>query len=909
MGDSELRTNNEQQFARSCTVLFQSPMVSLAFCLYGLAVLLSCQVAFSETSNNEAADTSAFLTTESVVLITGAGGFIGSELALALHRTYGPKKLILIDSMDSGFGSVTPDSIIHGKVPERSERDLALLEFKRQRVFHVLQQIGRAAHFYRVDFRPNVPEFYEQGEVPVLHHIFSMHPDITHVVHLADHYHRGSTFEKRKQDQLLTQTIPRIHGQPKAGMMESLLEELRVVKKDGRMPHFLYASSYEVYNYYSDDNQSNPPPFTEDKPLSTPSSFAGASKLMDEVLAQTYFKTDSIYSVGLRLFSVYGPWGLPGSPMYEMAERVSVGKSPLDIETDILHDVRDFVYIDDAVDAIMSAMQFRYQQPVVFNVGSGKGTSLRQVGEIMQSYVTGKNATSLKPQTPETVAVANIGRAERVLGYKARVSLEQGLEQLLAWHYDRAYPYGSPDKKGTNRIADKGIVSCNKYDKECLKGTPVFPCASECAHDSQCIPTFYDDVLAYSRMLTEECEAVMYTISLEDDLSAIPSAQVQVSAKSKSHIEGNGGRCNIAFVSESSPLYRRLSSSSQTNGGKALPVMHGHWVLIPVAISTHVKDIMHILKLIPKLSPGQFFGSKTTRAIYCDPNVVMDNVPLILNEFEKKPDSVGGPAATAILIGKSRHSGQERLIDATTSLQERVQNTAYRMIRIAAIDEMAGSGFSLRVDPSFIVHSLKNDNSRLYRCDILGEVVQWDVASEAPAIEFVTGLHDMWSRVIAKKRGSQAWWTGDNLTEKERASAAKRKNGDSDKGEEYVAKEQRRRLQEVVGDKEDFLGHQQDGGVGGMSEAIQDAVRAVFGDSINKQLDQKDDDDSSPDEDGEEHAKDAVEVVSRANRQDGDADVWMGILSSAELQYYGHIVDARKVGVVHLDEYIDETKA
>ena len=100
----------------------------------------------------------------SVVLITGAAGFIGSELAMALHRTYAPKKLICIDSMDAGFGTTSST---------KSEPDLALFEFKRQRVFHMLQTVDPTKmFFYRVDIRPSIPDYFESSEVPVLHNIF-----------------------------------------------------------------------------------------------------------------------------------------------------------------------------------------------------------------------------------------------------------------------------------------------------------------------------------------------------------------------------------------------------------------------------------------------------------------------------------------------------------------------------------------------------------------------------------------------------------------------------------------------------------------------------------------------------------------------------------------------------------------
>lgn len=489
-----------------------------------------------------------FLTNDSVILITGAAGFIGSELAIALYRTYEPKKIICIDSMDRGFGGMTPESVLKGSAPEKNEQDLALLEFKRQRVFRMMQVMGSTVHFYRTDFRPNVPEFFEAGEVPILHRILNVHRDVTHIVHLADHYHRGSLREK--DELLLTQAIPRLHAQPKAGMMETLLEELKAIKAEfGTVPHFLYASSHEVYNHRPLESL-NPAPFREELPLTTPSTFGGVSKLMDEMLAQTYFDTDDIYSVGVRLFNVYGPWGLPGSPLYEMAERVVLGGDALDVDTDVMDDIRDFVFIDDAVDAIMSAMQFRptEEQPVVFNVGTGVGRTLRSLGELMHIAVPLDSAKSVdRPVgTAKTVSYASTKRSEQVLGFKPHVSTEEGIERLLAWHFDRAFPYGSPNDKPTNHIATKGISACSKYDVDCLLGAPVYYCASECSHPKQCLTSFYDDVLMYSQQLTEKCENVMYTVALDDKLSFLPSTKVEVSVHSRSHVEDQeGSKCNM----------------------------------------------------------------------------------------------------------------------------------------------------------------------------------------------------------------------------------------------------------------------------------------------------------------------------------------------------------------------------
>ena len=171
------------------------------------------------------------LNSQSVVLITGAAGFIGSELALSLKRIYNVNKLLLVDTLGIDSNSErmfipTPKNIKYGNDDGRrkaiyeklSEEELSTFEFKRQRAFRIFHELtasdyyymdddhdidsssgggsisskeyrrssaAESIRFYRADMRPSIPEFFDFGEVPLLEGIFMSHPDITHVVHLA----------------------------------------------------------------------------------------------------------------------------------------------------------------------------------------------------------------------------------------------------------------------------------------------------------------------------------------------------------------------------------------------------------------------------------------------------------------------------------------------------------------------------------------------------------------------------------------------------------------------------------------------------------------------------------------------------------------------------------------------------
>jgi len=173
----------------------------------------------------------AALNSQSVVLITGAAGFIGSELALSLKRIYNVNKLLLVDTLGIDSDSErmfipTPKNdedkgrrkAIYEKL---SEEELSTFEFKRQRAFRIFHELtasdyyymddhydidsnsdggsssgkeyrrasaAESIRFYRADMRPSIPEFFDFGEVPLLEGIFMSHPDITHVVHLAGEY-------------------------------------------------------------------------------------------------------------------------------------------------------------------------------------------------------------------------------------------------------------------------------------------------------------------------------------------------------------------------------------------------------------------------------------------------------------------------------------------------------------------------------------------------------------------------------------------------------------------------------------------------------------------------------------------------------------------------------------------------
>lgn len=958
--------------------------------LIGLSLLVSVTIVVvadtTTTTNNEDNkdnDSSShyYLNENSVVLITGAAGFIGSELAMALARTYNVKKLICIDRMDRGFGIPKPNNN-NKKHTKHDENELALFEFKRQRLFRLLQQTSNSdgsntkVYFYRVDFRPSIPEYFDSTEVPVLHYIFTKeHPDITHVVHLADHYHRTGMEVPTNGSSIIPthqQVIPRVKGGEKAGMMESLLEEIRLFQYNNptkKQPHFVYASSSEVYDSFNNHEHErvNPSPFHEHLPITIPSTIAGTSKLIDEILAQTYndITPNQLKSIGLRFFTVYGPWGLPGSSLFEMAEaaiqnvdadtstsssggggssstnngqqtttRSILTKNSIPIE--LLDDIKDYCYIDDAIDAIMAAMQFeppKSNPTIVFNVGSGEGNTLRSIAQTMNDIVqaggTSSTATAdedYEVRKPITTSIANLDRIKTVLRYGSQIALKDGLEQTLAWHYDRTFPYGTGANVDTNQypkhISQKGMVACESiYDLECLKGNPVFPCSSECSNPNQCISTLYDDVMELTRYITMECTTVMYTVSLDTELRDIPSIHYQVSSQSIPYVQDGGGFCNIAFVADKSPLFidqasktarRVIMNDAKSEIDQGSIIKYGFWTLIPVAVTDYVisnrytnsnnnrntttLSVAHnreILEMIPKLSPTLFFGNKVEHAIYCDIDIVFDSIPRLLKEANMQPqqktkssktsnDNTRG--VTVMMIGKhSKNNNQERKVFTNTRnrssppYQSIQQEIAYRTIRMAVIDEMMGDGFAQTVDSSFIVNNLfqrrhphssdasstnNNNDSKFFRCDILGEIIQWNVPTDNAAIEFIMSLHDMWSRIMVEKNHIQPWWIGNDVIT---IPSDIYKDSDLEKLFGHInkqTKQNHRRLQEI-----DVLDHSTD--ITKMSEQRNEELENQNQHSISRRLQVVEEDEFGGGTDTAEKSN-VAEVEEDTDDDDGD---------------------------------------
>jgi UDP-glucose 4-epimerase len=164
----------------------------------------------------------------------------------------------------------------------------------------------------------------------------------------------------------------------------------------------------------------------------------GASKVMLEGLLRSYHAMYGVPYVALRYFNAYGPrmdtHGKYTEVLVRWIDRIAQGQPPLILGDG--HQTMDFVYIDDVAKANVLSLQSDCDDDVI-NVASGRETSLRELAAALLKVM---GATHLVPEygpersvNPVLRRLASTRKAEALLGFRAEVGLEEGLDRLVRW--------------------------------------------------------------------------------------------------------------------------------------------------------------------------------------------------------------------------------------------------------------------------------------------------------------------------------------------------------------------------------------------------------------------------------------------------------------------------------------------
>ena len=345
------------------------------------------------------------------ILVTGAAGFIGSNLVLELLRSMPQSKIIGLDNMNDYY-------------------DVSIKEYR-------LQQIEKAAAAHAdcewIFIKGNL------ADKALIDKIFADYkPGL--VVNLAAQ--AGVRYSITNPDAYIESNLIGFYN---------ILEACRHSYDNGEagVEHLVYASSSSVYG------SNKKVPYSTDDKVDNPVSLYAATKKSNELLAHAYSKLYNIPSTGLRFFTVYGPAGRPDMAYFGFTNKLLAGKT---IEIfNYGNCKRDFTYVDDIVEGVKRVMQAPPERKTgedglplppykVYNIGNSHPENLLDFVTILQEELLRAGVLpadydfeahkKLVPMQPGDVPVtyADTTPLERDFGFKPSTSLREGLRKFAEWY-------------------------------------------------------------------------------------------------------------------------------------------------------------------------------------------------------------------------------------------------------------------------------------------------------------------------------------------------------------------------------------------------------------------------------------------------------------------------------------------
>jgi UDP-glucuronate 4-epimerase len=194
--------------------------------------------------------------------------------------------------------------------------------------------------------------------------------------------------------------------------------------------YLLYASSSSVYG------NNEKVPFREDDDVDHPVSLYAATKKSNELMASTYSHLYGIQASGLRFFTVYGPWGRPDMAIWKFTEAMLNNKTiQVYAEGKLL---RDFTYIDDIVNGILSILGrlSTEKPPQLMNIGNNHPVTVNELVSDLEHVLNRKAQIENLPMQPGDVIAtyANIERINGYCGFAPKTGLTAGLKSFCEWY-------------------------------------------------------------------------------------------------------------------------------------------------------------------------------------------------------------------------------------------------------------------------------------------------------------------------------------------------------------------------------------------------------------------------------------------------------------------------------------------
>jgi UDP-glucuronate 4-epimerase len=314
------------------------------------------------------------------ILLTGAAGFIGFQVAKALLAR--GDQVVGVDNLNDYY-------------------DVSLKK-ARLAELHAWPNFG----FTKLDVADR------EGVLALVEH----HRDLRSIIHLAAQ--AGVRY-----------SLENPYAYVEANVMGTLVM-LEAARRIDRLTAITYASSSSVYG------ANRKQPFSVEDRVDQPVSLYAASKRSCELVAYTYSHLYGLPATGLRFFTVYGPWGRPDMAAYLFTRAILAGE-PIKVFNEGRM-ARDFTYIDDIVTGTIAAHDHAPAGTPhrIYNLGNHRPEKLLDFIAVLERLL-GRNATKeLLPLQPGDVpeSFADIEASRRDLGFEPKTTIEEGLARFVEWY-------------------------------------------------------------------------------------------------------------------------------------------------------------------------------------------------------------------------------------------------------------------------------------------------------------------------------------------------------------------------------------------------------------------------------------------------------------------------------------------
>jgi len=204
------------------------------------------------------------------------------------------------------------------------------------------------------------------------------------------------------------------------------LQNMLDFAKTKNIKQFVFSSSSSVYGI--NDHY----PWKEEEKLLPISPYA-MTKLAGEMLGHVYSKLFGIRFIALRFFTVYGPAQRPDLAIHKFTKAILQGK-PITVYGDGSTS-RDYTYVDDTVQGVISAMQYDKSDFEIINLGNNYAITLNELITAIEAVIGKKAMIERHPDQPGDVpkTFADISKAKQLLGYDPQTELKDGLKKFYDW--------------------------------------------------------------------------------------------------------------------------------------------------------------------------------------------------------------------------------------------------------------------------------------------------------------------------------------------------------------------------------------------------------------------------------------------------------------------------------------------